>query len=344
MKKVLSLILAIYLSFWAISAEEIKTDMKRISQDSYQIQEDSSENYESKIQEIQEIIKQAWLQVKMWGKVTIDKEIDWKLVIFWGKTEIDEKVNGDIFVFSWDITINNEINGTLFVLWWNIEINGKINQDAHILAWEALIWENSIIEWNLWILWWKVTHKGKINWNLEIEAGEKNLEWEVLWITTESNSLKGITSEEKWFLSIATALDLVSILLFSGLLIFLLENKFDNLAKVMFERWWRSALYSILFLLFFPFFCILIMITIIGIPVWIIWLTIYITLMALNAYLAVPSMYWIIKLKLNKELKNYEKLGIIVLLSIFAVIFPLLTLSFVIFVSGAILVSLFHKN
>lgn len=344
MKKILSLILAISLSFSAVSAEEIKTDMQRISQDSYQIQENSSENYEFKNQEIQEIIKHAWLQVKMGWKIAIDKEIDWKLVVFWGKTKIDKKVNGDIFVFSWDVAINNEINGTLFVLWWNVEINGKINQDAHIIAWEALIWENSIIEWDVWILWWKVTHKGKINWNLEIEAGEKNLEWEVLWITTESNSLKEITSEEKWLLSMETALDLVSIILFSGLLLFLIENKFDNLAKIMFERWWRSALYSILFLLFFPFFCILIMITIIGIPVWIIWLIIYGIFLVLNAYLAVPSMYWIIKLKLNKELKNYEKLGIIVLLSIFAVIFPLLTLSFAIFVSGAILVSLFHKN
>lgn len=349
MQKIISIIIALMLSLWAVSADLETTDIQRISTDNYQTFEEES-SIDEIISKVQKEMEKEWTLGKFDWRIHIEDLQEWDAFLIWGKVIIDEKIQGDAYIFAWNAVINADIEGNLNIFSWNIELNSNVNKNVNIFAGETTISENSTINGKVWFFWWILNHKGEILWDLEIKAWEKTLDWTISWEVIEIKNLWTINKdfnleEEKGILPyLEYIFEILSIFIITFALIFFAENKFDNLANIMIRRWWRSAFYSILFLLLIPVLSILLIVTIIGAPFGLILLSIYAIFLIFNKYIAVPAMFGLIKYKINRELKMYEKAWILALLSIVSILIPLLTFSFAVFVMWSILISIFHKD
>lgn len=237
------------------------------------------------------------------------------LATFGNVITVNSEINGDLFTAGSQVTINSNVTGNIFVGGGTVNINGNVSRDVFVGAGNATIAKNSIIEGDLIIGTGTVnidgTVKGKvrggagtINVNgiigkgitanvgtLNIEATSK-IDGDIVYTSNNNATIKdgAITTgkiEKKEVPTVTKKnettqkvfswlISLLGSLLVGVVLISLFSQKTNDIFASIKTKPWMSILLGFVLLLVIPAAIIFLIITIIGIPLAFITLSLYI--------------------------------------------------------------------
>ena len=238
------------------------------------------------------------------GDITIDADIQWDLIIFGWTVRIDPgtMIWGDLIVAAGEVFLNWEV-------WWNLDLNVGSLVMNWLVRWNAKLGLERIV--SIWT-------EARINWDLNYIA-KKQLVWleEIIGGTVvfEQSILPQGKHAQKMFLKgtlIWLFLNLLGVVLFACLLIFGLPKLFAESALKLKSNPFKSLWLGLGILVWIPVLVLILMITVIGMPIWLFGLMLYIFLIVFSELIwTCVFSVWLINM-FKKPLRRLPKLAIIV--------------------------------
>lgn len=235
------------------------------------------------------------------GNLTISKNVSGDVVIAGGSVSIESTATiGGLLISGGDVTINSDIDGEIKSQFGNLILNGKVTKNIDCrggkltingtVGGDAILAANTIIIGNNAAFNQKVRYWNKKE-SLDFKQSLKNEK------AVFDASLHLYTS--KWYyLGASTIMGLLWYLGMALLLILLIQYLFSNTMKraanTVFENTLKSLGYGFAFLIAIPVIIILAFVTIIGVPVGLVLLISYITLLLLASIItSVVAANWL---------------------------------------------------
>jgi hypothetical protein len=242
--------------------------------------------------------------------IDIDAPVRGDLVIFGNDININKNVSGDVFVAGSGVNISSQIKGSLRVAGANVFLDSKVSEDVLVLSNTFRTSSNNVVKRDLVLAanYGVVggTVKGSVNGssnNLTIGAvvgKDVKLNVNKLLLSSTAN-LKGslhYVSLNKSFISKKAKVkgvisrttparqmlygqisgwlrSLVGMLLVAFLLVVFMPATFKNVAQTLEAKPWASPALGFALLILTPFFAVFLAVTVIGLPLALILLTLY---------------------------------------------------------------------
>lgn len=217
------------------------------------------------------------------GNLVIDKGTAvGSLLVGGGSAEVNGNVTGEVTCAAGKLTLNGDVGKGIDCQGETITINGTVNGESRLAATSIIIgntavFNNNVRYWNSQgILKIANIHNGKAIYDpsLRISKGQ----WYLLGAGTLIGSL--------WYIGMALLLIIILQFLFSG--------TFKSAADSLYNSTGKSLLYGFLFLIAVPAAAIITFITIIGVPVGILLVFIFISVLLLATVIsAVVAANWV---------------------------------------------------
>ena len=250
------------------------------------------------------------------GDISVSSKVNGDLLCAGGRITVDGPVQNDISCVGGDISINKEVEGEVRVAGGNVVVGARINGDLVVIGGTITVKDSAVVVKDVMILGGNVIFRGTAMHNIDIRGGNiiyggtsgNNLFIDAGKITFESgaHAVGNFTYRSKSDVDISkidvrgmifkrvsptmTRSQVLKMyaygrlmaylaLLIIGLLMLLLLPKYaEAVAKTISRHFWKSLGYGLLFLVIMPILIILAMLTIIGIPLALIALAVYILL------------------------------------------------------------------
>lgn len=181
------------------------------------------------------------------------------LIIMTSDVNIEGTINGDLFVLANSLKISGQINGNLIAAASDVQISGQISKDVFILASSLNLQSGTQIQ-NLYAL------SRQISQSPEAKILNQNVQKQKLFKTPKTTA----QAIYNWLISY------LGILIVGMLLIYAAPVKTKAVIAKIKEKPWLSALYGLIFLILVPIVSILLLATIIGLPLGLIFILLYI--------------------------------------------------------------------
>lgn len=290
------------------------------------------------------------------GTINIQGRCGGDLIIIGGTVNIHStaRVMGDVIVMGGQIEINGNIEGTLKVYGGNITVSGRVNKDVEIKGGE--LYFNGIVTGNTVIATEKLNlgPQARLERQVRYWTEDGEISFDNAAANAQYDPSLGEGFEDKGWTGAGMAFLLFSLfasLLLSILLIFVFGRYFSRGSHHLQSDFFKNFGFGILYVLGVPVLIALLMVTIIGIPLALLFLGIYLfTLVFAPTFSAVIITYWL-KWRNKKEWGNW--LMVLISGGIFLAFCLVLIIPFVgwlvgIFVVGAsfgaILSGAFHRR
>lgn len=250
------------------------------------------------------------------GRINIDSEIGDDLIVFGGEVILTENavIHGNLVCYAGNVQINGEVLGKLEVKGGEVFINGTVREPSKIVAENITIGSNAQF------------HKEVEYWSSE---GEIDFRESLVNTTARFNEE---LAEEKSELSLTTfgtaSLFLWGFYILAAFLVILVfhalfRNTFTNAVEGLEHNWLKSFGFGLIYLIGIPFLIILSMLMIIGIPLGLFAMFIFIFSLLFGHLIAALLLVYYFRYK--KE-KDWGFWSITFLALLFAIALRLLTI------------------
>ena len=272
-------------------------------------------------------------------EITISSSAAHDLTVLGGKNFINSTIWQDLTVAGGDVVINGSVGESAKIAWGTIIINSTIQKDLFVwggditlsrtasIAWDTFIWadllklegtlNNANLNASQIIFGWNIKGNAviraekiqvatwaKILWNLEYYATEKNIALEQIVSGTIDFKQLPVKTWMHFFLNILTWYLVFWFLFLSvfGILFFYVgKDRFTTPLKVFKDSPWSCLWYGFLVYAVIPFTIMLLMMSFIGIPFWLLLIAIYVCLFAFYklcnvifySHLLVDKLWWV---------------------------------------------------
>ncbi|MBD3164188.1 hypothetical protein GF323_03245 [Candidatus Woesearchaeota archaeon] len=236
------------------------------------------------------------------GEVRVNSIVKGDLIVAGGQLEFNDIVTEDLTAAGGQVDVNNNVQGDARIAGGQITIDSAVN-DLVVMGGDIKIREGTVVNGDAAVTGGSINIKGSYNRNLKVAAGmidldavvAGNVELEAGSIRisrdTQINgnltytldreldipegqvkgSVKRLEPERKAYnyaSSIFFKFAAFIGLLFIGLVwIAIMPHFFENTEKALSQKYWKSTLWGLIFLVVVPAALILIMLTIVGIPI-----------------------------------------------------------------------------
>ena len=206
----------------------------------------------------------------------------------------------DLYIAGTNITINSDISRNVYVVGTNVNINSKIDGDVYVATDSISIGKDAVINGTL-----KYPEDSELN--VKESAIIKNTEAYEGYQTTKVDTSKIKVEVSPISLIVGKLLGalyrFVAMFLIALILLGLNKKAFDNILKVKkdFGTIALTSLFGFAFLVLLPVAAIIVMITVVGLPLGIVALTLYSILIYLSI---IPTAYYFGNLVFGKSIKN----------------------------------------
>jgi hypothetical protein len=193
------------------------------------------------------------------GRATIDSEVGDDLIVFGGEVILTENalIKGSIICYAGNIEINGDVLGKLDIKGADVLINGSISGTSKIIAEDLSIGSNA--KFNKGVEYWN--SDGEIDFNNSLVNSDAQFNED---LSEEQSDLSittlGTTSFSSWMFYILSAL--LVILVLHGLF----KNTFSTAVEGIENNWLKSFGFGLIYLLGIPLLIILALLIIVGIP------------------------------------------------------------------------------
>ncbi len=193
------------------------------------------------------------------GRATIDSEVGDDLIVFGGEVILTENaiIQGNLICFAGNIEINGDVLGKLDIKGADVLINGTIKETSKIIAEDFSIGSNA--KFNKGVEYWN--SGGEIDFNNSLVNSEAQFNED---LSEEKSDLSlttlGTTSFSSWIYYVLSAF--LVILVLHGLF----RNTFSTAVEGIENNWLKSFGFGLIYLFGIPLLIILALLMIIGIP------------------------------------------------------------------------------
>jgi len=242
--------------------------------------------------------------------------IEGDLILFSGEVKLNGTVNGNVIIYGGTVTINGSVKGSLKIKAHRATINQVIGGTSSIAASSIELGKNAVFK-SPSTYWQKAgelqTSNPNLSYDQSLQENKMNLKY-LVW---------GGLGFFIW--------NLLFGLLLIAILNSFFERKFFLAANAVLNNPLKSFGYGVLYFILTPIVCLLLILTIIGIPIGFILLGIFI--FSVFSGLAIASLVyaWLFKNKYKKRWGSWSIAGIaVVILAIFQLVLLLPLLGFLI--------------
>ncbi len=313
------------------------------------------------------------------SKLTINAPIQWDVTFIWWELDVNKNVEWDINAIAGNVFVRWNVWDDIRVLWWEVDIkngtsgdvilawNNIVLEDSTLIAGSAIVYAWNVknaatISWDMKISWWNfdfdgtvfgnayinisentlATKESRIRWNLVYSAPKKNDEleswtfWKKNFTFIEPQIFQ--TDSQAWF-TFSILYSFLFLFWFWVVFYFFFEKFFWKVQLELKSAPLKSFLLWIALYIGLPLFSVVLIITIIWIPFWVLGLILFVFLFILAKLVGVLviSSYTIHKIWGQKSVYFLKKMCVIAWLSIAFALVPFIPFLISIFVYGAIL-------
>jgi len=272
-----------------------------------------------------------------WWDISIDSEIAWDLIVAWWNIIVDWTISQDIMIAWWYITINSNIWDDLRVLWGNVTINSNIWDDLFMAWWSLTTKSWSKINGDVTVSAWSITLNSDINWDVSLNGPLVTIDGIINWnvILHSDDIVFGSGTKILWNLEYHAKKEISNIdryVIWDVNYVYIKKYTWDDISHIydglfmyksaflilfwmfiyfVFSKWIRNIIYDIKWNYFSTFFkwllvyaivplvVILLFSTVVWIPIWIILLFAYISLLLiLTKLIVLVCLVWYFRMTL----------------------------------------------
>lgn len=233
------------------------------------------------------------------GSVEISSDVMDDLIIFSGNTRVnpDAVIHGNVVSYGGELIIDGIILGNMKASGGKIAVNGIVEGDAQIASGDLEIGENAAFLSN--VAYW--TEGGSIDFGDAVRNGEAQFDSALAWEGSHSPDAFTIMGYGMLFMTI---------FLFGGYLILLIldwtfRSGFNKAAHLVITGWSKTLGVGVVYVVGLPILVILSFSIVIGIPIGLFALTLYVFSLIFGNFVAALLVVHMWKEKNNKEWSTY---------------------------------------
>jgi cytoskeletal protein CcmA (bactofilin family) len=210
---------------------------------------------------VNEIINSSLFTVS--DSVIIDGQINGDLIALSKNISVNGQISGDIIALTEEITINGQVDGNIRVFGSVINLNGPVARNVTVLANQVNLKTDSKISWDAYIASYNLENNGQIEGELKSYIFKN----------------KGAKKTNLWLYLWPFIFKLFCALIVGLVLIFIGRGFLPKISKALEKNPWRSLAPGALICFLSPFVVLFLGLTLIGLPLALIILALWIILL-----------------------------------------------------------------